>query len=497
MTNINTRLAYIPGGFRLLPNEWTPTIHGIPRSILTTRDYDLRRFGAASAFGAVYRLVGTDFIIKIMKRGTRSDVKIFDNEVSVGSTPGIGDVGPRIYAYKKTPTQMVYIMNNIITQTNTSHGHRLLTLSDYYNNILRKVCPLPGHPIYKELSQTLVKFYTLTKGWHGDLHDQNILVIVDRNDNVLSTKIIDYGAHQKFTRGVPACLRDIFTLTQAEFNIRGHPEHTFPRFGRTKEPAEGQMYRINQNVLKMVLGNNFVQGLTNTNNAMRVQPVATQPRPPRPIATQPRPPRPIVTQPRPPRPIVTQPVVQQVPVAIPHRPILNRVLNKINTKLLMNIGKRGLVLAKNIGKRGLIMTKNIGTRGIATAKKLIKNELNRRQKIMENKERKKIANRILFEAEQAEIANKIIAEETAKVYKREKESEERRKQKQIELNKHIQNEFNKQKQREQNMRKRLNLNNSWNKISPFQKAKQQVYSMKPKKYKYILTSNGKLSNVTK
>jgi len=489
MTTINTTRQFIQGGFRLVPNEWTPTTRAIP-SILLNNVYDLRRFGAASVFGAVYQIVGTDFIIKIMKHRNRSDVKIFDNEVSVGSTPGIGDVGPRIYAYKKTPTQMIYIMNNVITQTNISHGHKLLTLFDYYNNILRKVCPLPGHPIYKELSQTLVKFYTLTKGWHGDLHDQNILVIVDRNDNVISTKIIDYGAHQKFTRGVPACLRDIFRLTREEFNRKSNRERLYNPLPATriKDPIQGgQPYRINQNVLKMVLGNNFVQGLTNTNNAMRAQPVVTQPRPPRPI----------VTQPRPPTPIVTQPVVQQVPVAIPHRPILNRVLNKINTKLLMNIGKKGLVLAKNIGGRGLVAAKNIGTRGIATTKKIIKNELNRRQKITENKERKKIANRILFEAEQAEIANKIIVEETAKFYKREKESEERRKQKQIELNKHRQNEFNKQKQREQNMRKRLNLNNSWNKMSPFQKAKQQVYSMKPKKYKFYLTSNGQLKNVTK
>ena len=272
MTIINTTRQLIPGGFRLVPNEWTPTTRAIP-PILLNNVYDLRRFGAASAFGAVYQIVGTDFIIKVMARHDRSDVKIFDNEVSVGSTPGIGDVGPRIYAYKKTPTQMIYIMNNVITQTNISHGHKLLTLYDYYNNILRKACPLPGHPIYKELSQTLVKFYTLTKGWHGDLHDQNILVIVDRNNNVISTKIIDYGAHQKFTMGVPTCLKDIFSRTTVEFNRKSNRERLSNPLPATriKDPTEGQPYRINKNVLKMVLGGAFVQRLTNTNNTERAR----------------------------------------------------------------------------------------------------------------------------------------------------------------------------------------------------------------------------------
>ena len=272
MTNIDTRQPYIPGGFRIVPNEWVST-RAIPPILLLNRAYDLRRFGAPSAFGAVYQIVDTDFIIKIMKRGNRSDVRIFDNEVGVGSTPGIGDVGPRIYAYKKTPTQMVYIMNNVITQNNLSHGHKLLTLREYYNSVLGRACPLTGHPIYKALSQTLVKFYTLTQGWHGDLHDQNILVIVDRNDNVLSTKIIDYGAHQKFTRGVPDCLRDIFARTQTEFNRKPNQQQQpyFPLVGRVKQPLLGQPYRINQNVLTRRLGRNFVTRLTNTNNTERAR----------------------------------------------------------------------------------------------------------------------------------------------------------------------------------------------------------------------------------
>ena len=463
--NINTTQQYIPNGFRLIPNEWTPTTHGIPRSILTTRAYNLDSFGAPSAFGAVYQIVGTDFIIKIMKLRDRSDEKIFDNEVGVGSTPGIGEVGPRIYAYRKTPSQMIYIMNNVITQANLASGHKLLTLFDYYNNVLGRACPARGHPIYKALSHTLVRFYTLTQGWHGDLHDQNILVIVDRNNNVLSTKIIDYGAHQKFTRGVPACLKDIFARTTVEFNRKSNQEQILiPRFGRTKQPVEGQPYRINQNVLKMRLGPNFVKRLTNTNNNQR--------RPPAQPVTRPQPPAQPVTRPQPPAQIM----MQQIPVAIPHQPMLKKVLNKINTKLLMNMGARGLALVKNIGTKGIVATRT-----------LIKNELNRRKKISENKERKKIENRILFEAEQAKIANKIIAEETAKFYKREKEAEERRIQKQIELNKIMQNELNKKKKNEQNVRKKLNLypftrkNEQTARENPF--AKKHYLKLKPIRFR--------------
>jgi hypothetical protein len=183
--------------------------------------------------------------------------------------------------------------------------------------------------------------------------------------------------------------------------------------------------------------------------------------------------------------------------------MLKKVLNKINTKLLMNMGARGLALVKNVGTKGIVATRT-----------LIKNELNRRKKISENKERKKIANRILFEAEQAKIANKIIAEETAKFYKREKEAEERRKQKQIELNKIIQNELNKRKQNEQNVRKKLNLypftrqiekkvrenpfakqvyTKSKRKMYPYTPTNQKVYN----KYTFDLNANGKLRKITK
>jgi len=272
MSIINTTKRYIPGGFRLIPNEWTAVIGRNIPSILLNNVYDLNKIGAESMYGAVYQIVSTDFIIKIMARRDRSDVIIFDNEVNVGSMRGIGHVGPRIYAYKKTPTQMIYIMNNVITQSNLASGHKLLTLSDYCKKILM-ACPPRGHPIYKELSKTLVKFYTFTKGWHGDLHDQNILVILDSSNNVISTKIIDYGAHQKFTRSVPTCLRDIFTQINRDFTRSRNQNITYSYptfFGKLKQPAAGgQSYRMNQEALSLSLNPSFIRRLMNTNNAER------------------------------------------------------------------------------------------------------------------------------------------------------------------------------------------------------------------------------------
>ena len=473
MMNINTTRRTIHDGFD--PSGWTPTPRTRIPGVLTTRSHTLQRFGDSSAFGAVYQIGNTDYVLKIMGPKTTKNRNIFVNEVGIGSISGIQAVGPRIYCYKETSNQLMYVMDNVASMCPPGKTCTSESINRYFGNR----CPVETHPIYQMVYDTLMKFYQITKGWHGDLHTGNMMVLLDQNRDLVSVKIIDYGAHRKFTNStVPNCLEDIFNKIETNFvQGRGYTAGAF------KVPLNFQAYRKNQYTLntffpKSARGREFTNVLRNINRRRRPQPVVT-PRP---------------------QPVVTP---QGVPVAIPHQPMLKKVLNKINTKLVMNMGARGLLLAKNIGGRGLVL-----------AKKLIKNELNRRKKILENKERKKTANRILFEAEQAKIANKIIAEETAKVYKREKEAEERRKQKQIELNKIIQNELNKRKQNEQNVRKKLNLypftrqiekkvmenpfakqvyTKSKRKMYPYTPTNQKVYN----KYTFDLNANGKLRKITK
>jgi len=473
MTNINTTRRTIHDGFD--PSGWIPTPHSRIPGVLTTRSHTLQRFGDSSSFGAVYQIGNTDYVLKIMGPKTTKNKNIFVNEIGIGSISGIQAVGPRIYCYKETSNQLMYVMDNVASMCPPGKTCTSESISRYFGNR----CPVETHPIYQMVYDTLMKFYQITKGWHGDLHTGNMMVLLDQNRDLVSVKIIDYGAHRKFTNStVPNCLEDIFNKIETNF-VQGRGYTT----GEFKVPLNFQEYRKNQYTLKKFFptsarGREFTNVLRNINRRRRPQPVVT-PRP---------------------QPVVT---LQGVPVAIPHQPMLKKVLNKINTKLLMNMGARGLALVKNVGTKGIVATRT-----------LIKNELNRRKKISENKERKKIANRILFEAEQAKIANKIIAEETAKFYKREKEAEERRKQKQIELNKIIQNELNKRKQNEQNVRKKLNLypftrqiekkvrenpfakqvyTKSKRKMYPYTPTNQKVYN----KYTFDLNANGKLRKITK
>ena len=494
MTNINTTVRRIPDGFD--PSGWTPTPRTRIPGVLTTRSHTLQRFGDSSAFGAVYQIGNTDYVLKIMGPKTTKNRNIFANEVGIGSISGIQAVGPRIYCYKETSNQLMYVMDNVTSMCPPGKTCTSESINRYFGNR----CPVETHPIYQMVYDTLMKFYQITKGWHGDLHTGNMMVLLDQNRDLVSVKIIDYGAHRKFTNStVPNCLEDIFNKIETNFiQGRGYTAGAF------KIPNNYQPYRKNQYTLKTFFptsarGREFNNVLRNINRRRRPQPVVT-PRP---------------------QPVVT---LQGVPVAIPYQPMLKKVLNKINTKLLMNMGARGLVLAKNIGGRGLVLAKNIGGRGLALVKNvgtkgivatrtLIKNELNRRKKILENKERKKTANRILFEAEQAKIANKIIAEETAKIYKREKEAEERRIQKQIELNKIMQNELNKRKKNEQNVRKKLyqspftkpiqqNVRENPFAKQVYTKSKRKMFSYTPtnqqvyRKYTFELNEKGKLKKIT-
>ena len=287
MSIINTTKQDITSGFNLSNYQWINpdgNMYNI-QNILKNRVYDLHRIGDKSTYGAVYQVVGTDYLIKIMENrdhyGRLSSVMsgdtpyIFSNEVSVGGMPRIQEVGPRIYAYTRSPYQLIYVMNNVVSQSNTRNGVVPMSLRDYYMKELSSVCPMVGAPIYKSLGETLIKFYKITGGWHGDLHDQNILVLM-KGKSIVSVKIIDYGAHRKFSKGVPNCLRDVFTFINDEFDKKRNFEEQNPGqisvYGRMKDPSQGgQRYRRNEEVLTKSFKrinpiSTFVKRLINTNN---------------------------------------------------------------------------------------------------------------------------------------------------------------------------------------------------------------------------------------
>ena len=130
--------------------------------------------------GDIYRYVIKK--ININPRNNADNLHMFKTEVNVGSIQGIKKVGPRIFAYRKTPFSAEYIMDNVQLG---KPGSKIYTL----NQVKKKL----SKDEWKLLDKTVNEFHKITKGMHGDLHGGNILFIV-RPDGKEYFKIIDYGA---------------------------------------------------------------------------------------------------------------------------------------------------------------------------------------------------------------------------------------------------------------------------------------------------------------
>lgn len=125
----------------------------------------------------------------------------FFREVEVGMNINIFSVGPRIYGYKvynyKNSNKEfgVYIMDNIEegkeVRTNKSLYFFLIA---HQNNSIPNI--KKRNTIYKKLSILLRNFYKMGY-YHGDLHLNNIHVLID-SKNSINVRLIDYGSTQLF-----------------------------------------------------------------------------------------------------------------------------------------------------------------------------------------------------------------------------------------------------------------------------------------------------------
>lgn len=167
--------------------------------------------------GEVFEL-GTDmkYVLKHMSLRNETDMNIFRNEIRVGTIPGIQSVGPKIYAWKTLlttkPPEGIYIMDHILRGEKDNTWMTLAVYLAVINDIQ------PTDPVFVKLRRTLRNFWLLTKGYHGDLHYNNIAVVVSkkvkanmvkryrRKNNVpreectpvVRVVIYDYGAHKLF-----------------------------------------------------------------------------------------------------------------------------------------------------------------------------------------------------------------------------------------------------------------------------------------------------------
>jgi len=163
---------------------------------------------------------GHPVILKVIDLRDPEERAGFDNEIRIGQIKGIEKLGTRTLAYGISNNIGYHVMTDVTYNKSKSN---LTSVSLYQYMKKLNACPSTEHPLYKKLFKTLFDFYKLTKGYHGDLHGQNIYVVYELPyiDNVKSIKIIDYGAHVKFknSNALAKCttIRDIFKMIDANF----------------------------------------------------------------------------------------------------------------------------------------------------------------------------------------------------------------------------------------------------------------------------------------
>lgn len=226
------------------------------------------RIGNKSAYGQVFSIdiVGFPkgaFVLKLMPFKAASDQKIFMNEVNVGVNQELylQKVGPVIVAYKLTKYYGAYLMNSF---TEGKQGLQSMSLSSYVKK--ENYCPRSNSPLVRKLRESLLKFYNITKGFHGDLHSKNIALTLDTNNKIQDVYIFDYGAHTFFKEpnAISRCktILEAFDLVNANFNQRWNDAHTqnyYPLNSdvRLIRNTNKQPYRSNVNMLRYNAQNIF------------------------------------------------------------------------------------------------------------------------------------------------------------------------------------------------------------------------------------------------
>jgi hypothetical protein len=144
--------------------------------------------------------VNQHFIIKITTFNKPGFEQQFKNEIKVGTKPNIENVGVQTHAWFKTKDYGIQIMDNAIKG---NEHHKSIDLTNYKKTFTTE--------FYKLFAKNLLTFYKTTQGFHGDLHDQNVLIILNKKTNkVVNIIIIDYETFVPFKHKIPnnATLRD-------------------------------------------------------------------------------------------------------------------------------------------------------------------------------------------------------------------------------------------------------------------------------------------------
>ena len=211
-------------------------------------------------FGSIHKLGSNEkYVMKTMdfdNPGAGDLLKVFFNELSVGKNPKISQVGPRIYAWRIIRDVEGYATEGQYIMDSFTGGNENLD-SAILSNL--KLCPLPNDPIYTMLRKTITKFWKITKGFHGDLHTDNIAIVFNKKSKKIKKILIfDYGSHKKFKTRINSttCFEDFLRIIDKEFHNRlGKPNTNMGVYPVTSKihtifPKRSQARRPNTHMLK-------------------------------------------------------------------------------------------------------------------------------------------------------------------------------------------------------------------------------------------------------
>lgn len=195
------------------------------------------RIGSESVNGVVYEL-GNDskFVLKVMLEKITFEAD-FKNEVRVGHIQGIEKVGTKIYNSSYGPIRtrdgvLMYLGTYIMDHLKGGDANsQVVTLDKYVRRYYGKSCPKTKDTVLQMYVDLIFQFYQITKGWHADLHAENIQVILKKDGSVKTMKVIDYGSHTPFKRDISkmTCLDDV--LDAINLNWKNIPNNNAQNSG--------------------------------------------------------------------------------------------------------------------------------------------------------------------------------------------------------------------------------------------------------------------------
>jgi len=149
----------------------------------------------ASLFNNCKTRRGSIYKIKTVSLRTSSQKRDFENQIYIGCRPGIDNkAGVSVHAYGVSMKGVgIIIMDHV---TFGKQGRTTMSSFDYMNS------GFYNHKRFTTLlHKTLHAFYSVTNGFHGDLHENNVMVVL-RNKWLEDIRLIDYGSFVPFRFGL-------------------------------------------------------------------------------------------------------------------------------------------------------------------------------------------------------------------------------------------------------------------------------------------------------